>query len=86
MRFLKRKEETVRGYLEQMERPQVIVHLRSGRSIQGVLTRVFPDVLVLEAALFLSASGPTQIDGDALIERINVDWIQRLGPGIPEEG
>jgi len=86
MKLLRRdKGAEVSRYINTMERHTVIVHTTSGTSIQGVLTRVYDDCLVLEAAVFLSASTPTKIDGEAVVERAKVAWLQRLGPSAPEE-
>lgn len=71
----------VRAYLDTVERSRVVVHTRAGSSIEGVLTHVYPDVVVLEHASYLTGSGRTTIDGEAIVERPKVDWIQRLGPG-----
>lgn len=79
MKLLNRNK--IRSYLETVERSRVVVHTRGGSSIEGVLTGLYPDCLVLEHASALSGSGRLSIDGEALIERTKVDWIQRLGPG-----
>lgn len=75
------RRSAVRAYLETVERSRVVVHTRGGASIEGVLTNVYPDCLVLEHASYLSAGGRTTIDGEAIIERAKVEWIQKLGPG-----
>lgn len=80
MKMLKAK--LMRRYLETVTRDRVVVHLKSGPSIQGVLTGVHNDVIVLQSAVALSPSqGQMVIDGEPLIERVNVAWIQHLPSG-----
>lgn len=71
----------VRRYLETVERSRVVVHTTGGSSIEGVLIGLYPDCLVLAHASALSTTGRIAIDGEPIIERKKVDWIQRLGPG-----
>jgi len=70
--------DPVRRYIESMERTTVVAHISSGASIQGVLTRVYDDCVVLEHAWHLSSAGRTSIDGEAVIERVKVAWLQVL--------
>jgi len=56
------------------------VHTRAGSSIEGVLSRVYRDCVVLEHAAYLSGGSSTSVDGEAVIERANVDWLQVIGP------
>lgn len=71
----------IRAYLDTVERHRVVVHTKAGSSIEGILTALYPDDLVLEHASVLSSGGRLAIDGEAVIGRSEVDWIQRLGPG-----
>jgi len=75
------KPETPRSYLEEMERFRVVVHMRDG-SVEGTLSHLYPDCLVLTHAFYLEQGARTVIDGEAVIERVKVAWIQRIG--IPE--
>lgn len=70
----------VKKYLERLERPTVVAHLKGGTSIRGVLASVHDDVIVLKDAAHLSDNGGAiALDGDQLIPRTNVDFLQRLG-------
>lgn len=71
----------IRKYLDTVERARVVVHTIGGSSIEGVLVGLYTDCLVLAHASALSGSGRLAIDGEPIIERRNVDWIQKLGPG-----
>lgn len=66
------------SYLVRMARETVVVHLKSGSSIRGVLVAAHRDVVVLRHASALSSTGSVSIDGEAVISRDNVDWTQRL--------
>jgi hypothetical protein len=68
----------LKGYIDRMERETVVAHTVSGKSIRGVLASVNRDSIVLIHASFLNAQGPSAIDGEAIVPRVNVDWLQRL--------
>jgi hypothetical protein len=68
----------LRWYLALQSRETVVVHLKSGSSIRGVLVATHRDALMLRHASALSAAGSISVDGEAEIPRVNVDWIQRL--------
>ena len=67
----------MRGWLRRLERSRVIVHTKDDRSIRGVLVGVWPDCVVLSSAEYL-ADTVTPLDGDPVIPRENVAWLQRL--------
>jgi len=58
----------------------VIVNLKSGESFRGVLwTKSGPLLILKNAYLFASsASEPAKVDGEVLVERSNVAFIQLL--------
>jgi len=58
---------------------RVVVNLRSGQAIDGLLTRQQGPLLFLSEARLLEGSDqPTMIDGQAVIERQTIDFIQML--------
>ena len=77
---------TVGGFLWSVTRPwrivkarRVVVNLRSGQAIDGLLTRQQGPLLFLSQATLLEGSDqPTPIDGEAVIERQTIDFIQML--------
>lgn len=68
----------IKKYLEYLERPLVVVHLKRGASIRGFLIEVYEDVLVLRDATHLSENNRIALEGDQLIPRENVDFLQHL--------
>lgn len=61
---------------------QVLVNLVSGTAVSGVCTYNGRTALVLRGATVHETDAePTPADGEILIDRINVDFIQLLGPG-----
>ena len=58
---------------------RVVVNLRSGQAIQGLLVRQSGPLLFLaEAQLHEGNNNPVPIDGQAVIERPDIDFIQIL--------
>ena len=58
---------------------RVVVNLRSGQAIQGLLVRQSGPLLFLaEAQLLEGNSNPVPIDGQAVVERPGIDFIQIL--------
>ncbi|ASR83174.1 RNA binding domain protein [Arthrobacter phage Abidatro] len=58
---------------------RVIVNLKSGRAIDGVLVRRDGPLLFLRNAVLLEeGSEPAAIDGEAVVEAVDVDFIQAL--------
>lgn len=58
---------------------RVVVNLRSGQAIGGLLVRrQGPLLFIAEARLFDGDSDPVPVDGQAVIERSVVDFIQVL--------
>ena len=58
---------------------RVIVSLKSGNSVRGYVSAYRRDYLVLKSAEMLRAQGVIPMDGELLIERSNVDFIQVIG-------
>lgn len=58
---------------------RVVVNLRSGQAIQGLLVRQSGPLLFLaEAQLHEGNNEPVPLDGQAVIERPTVEFIQML--------
>ena len=71
------------GWLRKLERTTVVVHMRSGQTIRGILTGEYRDCLVLNHSTYLSSldgnTVETAIDGETIVLRENVAWLQGLG-------
>ncbi|QGZ16896.1 RNA binding protein [Arthrobacter phage LittleTokyo] len=58
---------------------RVMVNLKSGRALDGVLVRRDHGLLFLKNAVLLEqGEEPAPIDGEALVQLVNVDFIQAL--------
>lgn len=69
-----------RGW-HQFERCTVLVNLRSGSAIRGVLIDGRAPILQLANAVLLEAEAePAKIDGTAAIDFAQVAWVQVLAP------
>lgn len=59
---------------------RVVVNLRSGRAVEGVITdRDGPLLVIADARVHEPGSEPSRVDGRVVIERAQVDFIQSLG-------
>jgi small nuclear ribonucleoprotein (snRNP)-like protein len=59
------------------ERRQIIVNLKTERAFRGILWRRGGRYLVLRNAELVRPGGETvQMDGEVVVERANVDFIQ----------
>lgn len=67
-----------KDFIASKTRERIVVHLNNGESIVGVLTDVYRDCIVLAHASMLADSVSTPIDGEAIIPRERVSWIQQL--------
>jgi len=62
---------------------RVVVNTKTGTSLSGVLVEERGPILILKGAAMLTASAnPVPVDGDVVVERSNVDFVQVL----PAEG
>lgn len=69
----------MRAYRKLVVSRRVVVNLAGGRAITGVLVRQSGPLLFLRDATLLEENvNPTPIDGEAVIERDRVDFIQAL--------
>lgn len=58
---------------------RVVVNLKTGRALDGVLVRKSGDLLFLRNATALEpGSSPAPLDGEAVVARADIDFIQAL--------
>lgn len=57
-------------------RKRVVIVLTNDETVRGVLLRRHGPLLTLGAGEVLAKSGPVSVDGDMVIERSQVRWIQ----------
>lgn len=61
-------------------RRRVLVQLDTGRAVAGTLWSTKANRVVIKSAeLFEPGSEPTRMDGDVVIERARVEYIQAVG-------
>ena len=69
-------------WIDRLERRTVVAHLVGGASIRGVLVGAYRDCLVLSHATHLGvldgARVDSLIDGEAVVLREQVSWLQTL--------
>lgn len=56
----------------------VVVHTKDGMSLRGALIGEYKDAIVLGNASHLGPDGDTKIDGQAVVLRDQISWIQTL--------
>lgn len=69
-------------WLNRLTSRTVVVHLTDDESIRGVLVGVYADCVVLRHAVYLGVKAVDKIDGEAVVPREKVAWMQNL----PAEG
>lgn len=69
------------GWIEKLDRRSIVAHLTTGASIRGVLTAVHRDCIVLSHGAWLGSEGVETIDGEAVIPRDRLAWIQDITSG-----
>lgn len=68
-----------RTLLSEVERRRVLVPLKSGAALRGILWASGQGLLTLKAAEYLEdGREPVPIDGEAIIETSNVEFVQVL--------
>jgi hypothetical protein len=68
-----------RTLLSEVERRRILVPLKSGAALRGILWATGDGLLVLKAAEYLEdGRDPVPIDGEAIIETTNVEFVQVL--------
>lgn len=63
------------------EKRSVVVNLKTDKAFKGVLWRKGWDYLVLKQAVLLEAGEAKPVDGEVLIFRSEIDFIQVVGNG-----
>lgn len=73
-----------RDYIDSITRETVAVHLTNGVSMRGVLVATHRDCVVLAHAKILQSDGETvPLDGEQVIPRGQLLWLQRLTEVAP---
>lgn len=71
----------VAGWIDELTRRTVIVHCKhDGPSFKGVQVAAHIDSLVLSQALLLEPDAQTVMDGDLVIPRANIAFMQVVSP------
>lgn len=65
-------------WVDRLVRRSVVIHTTSGESVRGVLVGAYRDCLVLSHAAFLGSDSIEGIDGEAVIPRERIAWLQTL--------
>lgn len=68
------------GWLHRLVRETVVIHTGTGASLRGVVVGVYRDCVVLQHARYLTSDTTEDVDGEVVIPRGNVAWMQRI-PG-----
>lgn len=68
----------MRRAYKQLLAKNLVVNLRSGKAFSGALWSDTRDLLVLRNAVLHEAGQTTDVDGEVVIERSNIDFIQVL--------
>lgn len=66
-------------WISRLVRRTIVVHMTDGQSIRGVLAGEYRDCLVLIHASYLGSESVTKVDGEVVVPRERVGWIQDLG-------
>lgn len=65
-------------WLKRITASTVVVHLTDEQSIRGVLWAVHADCLILRHATYLAQDASSTVDGEVVIPRTQVAWMQVL--------
>lgn len=69
-------------WLDDVTLETVIVHTRDGMSLKGLKASVYDDCLVLKEARVLEDEGVSSVlNGEVVVPRERVHFIQRIPPG-----
>lgn len=69
-------------WINRLTRRTVVVNTRDGQSLRGVLVAVYRDCIVLAHAVYLAGEGEVKADGEVVVPRETVGWLQVM----PTEG
>lgn len=69
----------MRAYRRLVVHRRVVVNLLSGRAVEGVLTaQDGPLLCIKDARIHEPGADPAPVDGDVVVERSQVDFIQAI--------
>lgn len=71
-------------WFPKLEAKRVIVHTGE-HSIEGVLTGIYSDcVVIAHARYLLNATDIQPLDGEQVVPRPNIEWVEVLSAGTPQ--
>lgn len=65
-------------WIDRLTRRTVVVHMTTGASVRGVLAGAYRDCLVLDHAAYLASEAIERVDGEIIVPRERVAWLQVL--------
>lgn len=65
-------------WIDRLTRRTVVVHMTTGASVRGVLVGTYRDCLVLDHAAYLGSEAIEKVDGEVIVPRERVAWMQAL--------
>lgn len=68
-------------WIDRLTRRSVVVHTRDGASMRGILVAAHRDCLVLAHVRYLAGEGEVTVDGEAVVPRDTVAWLQVMPLG-----
>jgi hypothetical protein len=63
-----------------LTRQEVVVQLKDDRSIRGFLKAHYPGAVVIADPRYLDEVQPVDLEGDVIVDRANISWLQVLRP------
>lgn len=55
------------------------MNLKTGGTLAGILWEVRGELLTLKDASYIQGTSTVTVDGEAVVERSNIDWLQVIG-------
>jgi hypothetical protein len=68
-------------WLNRLTAKTVVVHLTDDESLRGIVAGVYADCLVLRHAAYLGEKAIDRVDGEVVIPRERIAWLQNLPSG-----
>lgn len=69
-----------RTWLDKQTSRTVIVQLTTGVSLRGIVVGVYRDCVALHQAAYLGDGAMTMVDGEVIVPRERVAWVQVFTP------
>lgn len=69
--------QSTHGLLVSRLRKEVVVTLKSGSAFRGLLAAADRDAVVLVSATFVKAAEAVPVDGEVIVLRADIDFLQR---------